>query len=66
MVSTTPAAHYRVALYHDGSSDHVTTPATGGTTIGRQLVNNWARGLLLDGHRRLEAVHQLHEKEEIS
>lgn len=42
------------------SADYVTTPSTDGSKFGRQVLNNGAQVLLLDGRHLLEVMQQLH------
>lgn len=40
--------------------EYATTPFTGGMLLGRQVLNNGAKVLVLDGCHRLEAMRRLH------
>lgn len=75
---TSPRASFRMygfdylggtlsVILHSGmSADDVTAPRPGAMTAGRQILNNGRKLLLLDGRRRLAALHQLVVKSDVS
>lgn len=49
-----------VTLQNGVSAGDMTTPLTVSITVGRAVLNNGAKALLLDVYLRLEAMRQLH------